>query len=122
ISAQTMSRMDKSAARLLVQLAASGTSILIEGKTEPPARPSGPAGAAETLIAADLAVRRPDGGLEITPAGQAHLARLIHSQNAVQIDPFLAQHLGLARDEIETAEGRIAVTIDTAESPLAWLA
>jgi Domain of unknown function (DUF6456) len=120
MSAQTISRMDKSAVRLLVQLAACGTSI--NGETEPAARPSGPAGAAELLIAADLAVRRPDGGLEITPAGQAHLARLIHSHSEVQIDPFLAQHLGLARDEIETGEGRLAVTIDTAESPLAWLA
>src|SRR2546423_4451938 len=116
MSARTISRIDKSAARLLVQLAACRTSI--EGKAEPPARPSGPAGAAETLIAADLAVRRPDGGLEITPAGQAHLARLIHSSSEVPIDPFLAPHLCLARDEIETAGGRIAVTIHTAESPL----
>jgi hypothetical protein len=39
-----------------------------------------------------------------------------------EVDPFLAQHLCLERGEITTADGRAAVTLDAAESPLGWLA
>jgi hypothetical protein len=38
------------------------------------------------------------------------------------IDPLRLQHLRLAEAEILTPEGRTAVSIDEAESPLAWLA
>lgn len=38
------------------------------------------------------------------------------------IDPFLRQHLALARRQVDTATGRAEVAIDDAESPLAWLA
>jgi Domain of unknown function (DUF6456) len=113
----TASRIGKSAERLLAQLAARNTSI--KGEARPAATPSGEA---EILVASDLAVRRPDGGLEITPVGEAHLARLAIARSGASIDPFLGQHLGLAYDEIETAEGRVGITIDAAESPLAWLA
>jgi hypothetical protein len=92
------------------------------GEAAPAATPSGDAGDAEVLLAADLAVRRPNGGLKITQTGQAHLARLAFARSGAQIDPFLGQHLGLARDEIETADGRVGITVDAAESPLAWLA
>lgn len=40
----------------------------------------------------------------------------------VPLDPFLRQHIALARHEIETETGRTEVAIDEAESPLAWLA
>jgi uncharacterized protein DUF6456 len=116
----TTSGIGKSAERLLAQLAARNTSI--KGEGGPAATPSSAADQAETLVAADLAVRGPDGGLEITQAGQAHLARLVFARSGAGIDPFLGQHLGLTCDGIETAEGRVGITINAAESPLAWLA
>lgn len=42
--------------------------------------------------------------------------------DGAQLDPFLCQHLALARREVDTAAGRTEVAIDDAESPLAWLA
>ena len=39
-----------------------------------------------------------------------------------EIDPLRAQHLALASREIVTATGRVTVTVDEGESPLAWLA
>jgi hypothetical protein len=39
-----------------------------------------------------------------------------------EVDRYRAQHLALGSRAIETATGRIAVTVDEAESPLAWLA
>ena len=77
---------------------------------------------ADTLIAADLALRLPDGGLEITAAGRAHLARAALARNDAGIDPFAGQHLSLARDDVEAAGVRTRVAVDLAESPLAWLA
>jgi hypothetical protein len=94
--------------RLLAILAAKG------------AMPHGGA-AAESLVRADLAARRADGMIEITAAGQAHLLRARLAQGGA-VDPFLGQHLGLAQAEIETAAGRARITLDAAESPLAWLA
>ncbi|HET7849833.1 MAG TPA: DUF6456 domain-containing protein [Pseudolabrys sp.] len=38
------------------------------------------------------------------------------------IDAFRGQHLDLARKRIEAGDGHVDVTIDEAESPLAWLA
>lgn len=40
----------------------------------------------------------------------------------VAIDRFRAQHLALGDRQIETENGRARVTVDEAESPLAWLA
>ena len=77
---------------------------------------------ADTLIAADLVLRLPDGGLEITTAGRAHLARAALARGDAGIDPFAGQHLSLAQEDIEAAGGRARVTVDLAESPLAWLA
>jgi hypothetical protein len=39
-----------------------------------------------------------------------------------QIDRFRAQHLDLARRQVETPHGTKGVIVDEAESPLAWLA
>lgn len=39
-----------------------------------------------------------------------------------QIDRFRAQHMDLARRQIEGPHGVAGVTVDEAESPLAWLA
>ncbi|HKF94072.1 MAG TPA: hypothetical protein VKB96_05620 [Gammaproteobacteria bacterium] len=77
---------------------------------------------AEILIANDLAVRHANGSLEITGAGRAHLARLEIVSSGAEIDPFLGQHLELVQRELQTPSGRARVNIDTAESPLAWLA
>ena len=38
------------------------------------------------------------------------------------IDAFRGQHLDLAERQITTELGRLSVTVDEAESPLAWLA
>jgi hypothetical protein len=77
---------------------------------------------AEILIANDLALRRADGTLEITAAGRSHLARLEIVCSGAEIDPFLGQHLELAQREQQTPSGRARVDVDTAESPLVWLA
>ena len=77
--------------------------------------------AAEALIRADLATRRPDGMIEITAAGHAHLVRLQLARGAA-VDPFLGQHLAIAQGEIETDVGRARITLDACESPIAWLA
>ncbi len=39
-----------------------------------------------------------------------------------EVDAFRAQHLALARREIDTEHGRRTVTVDEGESPLIWLA
>jgi hypothetical protein len=77
---------------------------------------------AESLVAADLVRRRGDGGLEITEAGRAHLARAALARAGGEIDPFRGQHLRLAAADTETPTGRARITVDLAESPLAWLA
>jgi hypothetical protein len=107
----------KSALALLARLAGSPVPDLRRGGR---ARSTGAADA-EALIAADLALRRADGGLEVTPAGRAHLARAQAARGG-SLDPFVAQHLSLEQGEVETSAGRAAVVIDAAESPLAWLA
>ena len=76
----------------------------------------------EILLAADLAQRRDDGGLEITAAGRAHLTRAALGRSGDDIGSFRAQHLRLASIDIETPTGRDRLTVDLAESPLAWLA
>jgi hypothetical protein len=77
---------------------------------------------AERLLAADLVCRRRDGGYDITAAGRAHLARAEIARGAGKVDPFRGQHLRLAVAEAETPAGRTRLTVDLAESPLAWLA
>jgi hypothetical protein len=79
-------------------------------------------GDVSTLISADLVTRGPSGDLVVTAAGRAHLARANFAQNGAELDPFLAQHVTLARREVDTAAGRTAVAVNDAESPLIWLA
>jgi len=74
------------------------------------------------LMRADLVVAGPRRQVEVTSAGHAHLARQRTSRSGTQVDPFLAQHLDLARRSVDTPHGRAEMTIDDAESPLAWLA
>jgi hypothetical protein len=116
---QSDSGIGKSAQRLLARLAAAGGSL--ERCTLAALRPPA-ASDADILIANDLAVRGPDGALDITPVGRSHLARIEIARSGAEIDPFLAQHLDLARTELATATGRARVDMDTAESPLVWLA
>ena len=56
-----------------------------------------------------------------TPAVRIWRARRSRA-DGTDVDPFTAQHLALAQGEAETASGRARVTVDLAESPLAWLA
>jgi hypothetical protein len=72
------------------------------------------------LIAADLVVRNAAGGLEITAAGRAFLARRRPSPDP--LDPFLAQHLDVVRRPVAGGDVRIRRIVDEAESPLTWLA
>lgn len=59
--------------------------------------------------------------IEVSMVGRAHLARREHARHGT-IDPFLAQHLEIARSDVQTDAGRTSVAMDAAESPLAWLA
>jgi Domain of unknown function (DUF6456) len=86
------------------------------------AKPSTDADTLARLLSADLVTVGPNRQIEITAAGRSHLARLKLARGAIEIDPFLGQHLDLARRSIATPHGRAEVTIDNAESPLAWLA
>jgi hypothetical protein len=117
---ETNSSIGKSAQRLLARLAAGGGRVA----TSPAASALHPSasGDAEVLIANELAVRRADGKLDITPVGRAHLARLEIARSRAEIDPFLGQHLDLAHVELQTETGRAGVNLDAAESPLVWLA
>jgi hypothetical protein len=108
LSRRNVSRLGKSAQRLLVRLAVQG------------AVPSG-SDEAEMLIGAELATRRSDGMIEISSVGRSHLTRLKLSRTGA-VDPFLGQHLAITRGELDTPEGRTRVVVDANESPLAWLA
>lgn len=107
-SAKPSLRLRKSAQRLLTSLAERG------------AVPQAGDDAA-ALIAADLATQCPDGCLQITDAGRSHLLRQEYARTS-SLDPFLGQHVPVARQEIETAQGRTQVAMDAGESPLVWLA
>jgi hypothetical protein len=112
--------LEKSAARILAQLA----SHAARDASPPPAIATTgiDARAVAALIAADLVTRRSDGGIEITSAGRAFMARRGLARGGADIDPYLGQHLALDRRDIEGPNGRIRATVDDAESPLAWLA
>ena len=56
---------------------------------------------------------RRDRSTAVAPAGR---------QQQAEIDAFRAQHLQLARRDIQTATGLATVTVDDGESPLTWLA
>jgi hypothetical protein len=102
--------LGKSALRLLLDLAAGrrSTSAQTEDMT--------------MLISADLAARRKDGGLAVTAAGRAYLARMQPAPGGAEIDPFLRQHLSIAQRKIDGEAGATEVSVDDGESPLVWLA
>jgi hypothetical protein len=105
------SQLPKSAARLLMSLAGgAGTGRSFNQKD------------ICRLTAADLAVQDAHGNVTITEPGRAHLARSAVLRSGVQVDPYLGQHLALARRHLAAAESRSTVTVNEAESPLAWLA
>jgi hypothetical protein len=120
-SVPARSGIGKATERLLTQLALHDVAKR-DGQVVAPTPVAQQSGEAEILVAADLAARRGDGTLEITDAGRAHLARLACARAGSPVDPFLGQHIGLARDQVETADGQAAITVDATESPLAWLA
>jgi hypothetical protein len=78
--------------------------------------------AVEFLVAADLLSRAEEGKLKVTEAGLAHLARRAAASANTGVDPFLVQHVSLARGQIETESGPATVMVNESESPLAWLA
>jgi hypothetical protein len=73
------------------------------------------------LISAGLVAREAGGGFELTPQGRDHVARMRVARATGALDPFLGQHLALARVTIDGPLGTTAVLVDEAESPLAWL-
>ena len=62
-------------------------------------------------------IEKTEAGWRVSEAGRAWLAR----QRAEQ-DPFLAQHAEITRRTVEVAGTRRTVSVNAAESPLAWLA
>jgi hypothetical protein len=75
------------------------------------------------LLRADLVAAVPGGqSAVITAAGHAHLVRCRIARGATRVDPFLGQHLDLVCRATDTPNGRAAVMVNDAESPLAWLA
>ena len=74
------------------------------------------------LVRADLVGAGNGRRVEVTSAGRAHLARLRTLRAGMPVDPFLGQHLDLARRTVDALHGRVEVTVDDAESPLGWLA
>jgi hypothetical protein len=75
-----------------------------------------------TLLAADLVARSGRGAITITDTGRSYLARVFPKDNSGEIDPFIRQHLALARHQIDSDAGPKHVTVDDSESPLVWLA
>jgi hypothetical protein len=78
--------------------------------------------ALDVLERADLVTRGQHGAINVTSAGRAWLARRALAETSYPVDPFVGQHLDLARRTIDRPEGRAEVTVNDAESPLAWLA
>lgn len=89
-------------------------------KARRPAKP--PASAVAELATAGLIAKNPDGRFEITETGRAFVARARTANSGADIDPFLGQHLLIGRRAVDGPSGRVNVTVDDAESPLAWLA
>lgn len=77
------------------------------------------------LVAADLVTRRADGGVELSAAGRARLARAGLATAPAGVgrdDRFRRQHLAIARRAAGEASGAAEVVVNDAESPLGWLA
>ena len=102
------------AARLLAALAERDPRGDLPGPIDPEA--------VACLLRHDLIARGADRRISITPAGRAHLARRTIARAGAPVDPFLGQHLDLAQRRIDAPYGPADVTVNDAESPLAWLA
>jgi hypothetical protein len=74
------------------------------------------------LTTADLAIQDASGRLTITGPGRAHLARAAMRHSGAPVDAFVGQHLALAQRDLASGKTRTTVTMNDAESPLAWLA
>lgn len=76
------------------------------------------------LLAEDLVARDGKGVLVVTAAGHARLARLSVASRPNGVDAFRSQHFALAQRAAQPAAGDhgLSVTVNDAESPLAWLA
>jgi hypothetical protein len=114
------------ARNLLLQLAAAGHRRKL-GIDEAQGRPRGPDVAADLapvreLLGTGLITHAVTGGVAITAAGVAWVARFHASKRAEHIDPFIAQHLVIDTRDIDGPDGAQNVAIDDSESPLAWLA
>ena len=108
------SQLPKSAARLLISLANGARPNLTV--------PSVHEKDIQCLRAADLAVQDACGQLIITAPGRSHLARLAMRRSGAPVDAFRGQHLALAQRDMAGGASRTTVTMNDAESPLAWLA
>ena len=130
--------LPREALHLLRALAEPGAYVIAAGSEEPDRlllvapsngvslrRASLRAATGAALVAADLAHWQPPGRsgrlrLTLSPAGVAKLARL---DAPLGIDPFTAQHATLVAASVDLpVSGKQNVVLDTAESPLAWLA
>jgi hypothetical protein len=95
--------------------------LLARLAAEPAARTDPPdEGDVGLLVAADLVVRKAGGGVEITAAGRAFLARRRSAPEP--LDPFLAQHLDAIRRPVAEEGTCTHRTVDVGESLLTWLA
>jgi Domain of unknown function (DUF6456) len=94
--------------------ASNGKNVLLDGAER------GVISASAAILAAmarNGLVDRKDGTLSLSETGAAYLRRA-----SASAEPFQAQHRDLEEIRIETPEGRVAVTANLAESPLAQLA
>jgi hypothetical protein len=80
-----------------------------------------PEAAGAALVSCGLANWRGEGRprLYLNEAGRAKYARLATPED---IDPFTGQHARIERESVQHDEGVVDAIVNTAESPLAWLA
>lgn len=93
-------------------------------KSLPPGRHGSAARAKKGTVAADVTaaarelglIEKSGGGWRLSEAGRAWLSR-----RQATDDPFLSQHAVMVRQRVEVAGKPHMVTVNAAESPLAWL-
>jgi len=74
------------------------------------------------LLGAGLVTHAAAGGVDVTAAGIAWIARRYAAHRNGHIDPFIAQHLSIDTRNVDGPDGKQDVAVDESESPLAWLA
>lgn len=105
-----MQQISPNARKVLERLAA-GHPFRSRASTEP----------LQELQAADLATCARDGAWRVTDSGRSWLARQAAAGDPI-LNRYLAQHVDIAEAAVVQSGGRARVLVDTAESPLAWLA